>query len=150
MQFTDIKNRIEETLIIRKPEIELWFPDDITTCSEENLGRLLNLYTLYKNYASQQLSFSEAELHIIRETLRIKEASALISLISDKDRSSELKAKEDRQAYVTQLPEVSEAINKVALLTAAVKMEKSVLDVFEDRYSCVSRELSRRQAMWNR
>ena len=140
------QNVIQRFYDFPKPSIEPWFPEDMSKTNDEVLGQLLTLYVKWKNYASQQVSFTDAELIILKEEIKFVEAQELIKLNEDKDLKREYSAKDDRIAYVTQLPEVREKRKTISKLEAQMKMEKSIYESFEDRYSAASREITRRQS----
>jgi tRNA A37 N6-isopentenylltransferase MiaA len=132
-----------------KPSTQPWFPDDITTASEDDLGKLLTLYTLWKNHISEQTSIDDAEFSALKEEIELEKAKQLVKLSEDADLKSTFSAKEDRMAYVLSRKHIEVRCRQAAELSAVLKIEKALLDNMESRYACVSRELTRRQARWN-
>jgi hypothetical protein len=128
-----------------KPEEEPWFPEDITTASDDELGRLLSLYTLWTNYAAFVLAKDESKLLVLKEELEIIRAKEMIKCSTNERLRADFKAKDDREAYVTSIPEVSDKMMEVIQLAANVKLEKVVAENFDKRYFSASRELTRRK-----
>ncbi|MEK6860393.1 MAG: hypothetical protein AABY07_00340 [Nanoarchaeota archaeon] len=133
--------------MINKPNIEPWFPEDLTVVEDLELGKLLTLYTLWKNYSAYQVALVEGNLLKLKERLKIEKAKELIKL-NNSDLKDIYKAKEDREAYVLQLDHIASLSIEVANFTAEFKLEESVNGIFNDRYTVTSREISRRVANW--
>ena len=138
--------KIEKPVFINiaKPDSEPTFPEDVTTSSADDLGKLLSQYTRWKNYAISVLSSTEADLYLAKETLEITRAKVMVSLCNDGDLKSTYKAADDRKAYVASREAVAKLSLKVARLLALSRMQKAVFGTFDDRYACASRELTRR------
>lgn len=120
----------------------LEWPSNVADLGPEELAKHMSWWSGWSAYARYHLAWSDTNATAAKEQFLYLENDRIHKSEGDYKSVTELKA------AVSRMPEIREAKANFLVVDSVRKMVKSLLEGYEQKYSTISREISRRGMDW--